>query len=68
MMSLIEKGVRVQEEIQKNFEEAYRALQYANITMGVNEVEELSMSLKKEEGFDILFKKRYGSRNTIYKI
>ncbi len=60
MMSLIEKGVKVQEEIQKNFEEAYRALQYANITMGVNEVEELSMSLKKEEGFDILLKSVMG--------
>ena len=61
MMSLIDEAEKVQEEIASNFEEAYKALQLANMTMGQNSVEEIAMSLEKEEGFEILPKSVMGT-------
>ena len=61
MMSLIDEAEKIQEEIAGSFEEAYKALQLANMTMGVNFVEEIAMSLEKEEGFEILLKSVMGT-------
>ena len=60
MMALIESANKIENEINIAFQEAYKKLQFANITMGSESVEEIAMSLEKEEGFDILFKSIMG--------
>ena len=60
MMALIESANKIEDEINIAFQEAYKKLQFANITMGSESVEEIAMSLEKEEGFDILFKSIMG--------
>ncbi|MTI66103.1 MAG: V-type ATP synthase subunit D [Firmicutes bacterium] len=60
MMSLMDKAKKVQREISQTFKEAYKALQYVNITMGINNVEELALSIAKEEEYEILLKSVMG--------
>ncbi len=60
MMALIDEANKIQEEIKTGFEEAYDRLKYANITMGSENIEEIAMSLEKEEEFEILFKSVMG--------
>ncbi|MGF7058493.1 V-type ATP synthase subunit D [Brassicibacter mesophilus] len=60
MMSLIDKAKEVQDRVSITFKEAYRALEFVNITLGVNNVEEISLSIPKEEEFDILLKSVMG--------
>jgi len=60
MMSLIDKAKNIQEEINKTFSISYNALQNANITMGINSVEEIALSINKEEEFDILLRSVMG--------
>ncbi|SHH78835.1 V-type ATP synthase subunit D [Sporanaerobacter acetigenes] len=60
MMALIDEANKVQEEISEGFKEAYDRLKYTNITMGSETVEEIAMSLEKEEEFEILFKSVMG--------
>lgn len=60
MMALIKKANRIEEEINTSFQEAYKKLQFANITMGSESVEKIAMSLEKEEDFEILFKSIMG--------
>ncbi|SHJ64993.1 V-type ATP synthase subunit D [Paramaledivibacter caminithermalis] len=60
MIGLIDKVKDVQNRIADTFEDAYRALQVVNITMGVNNVEEVSMSIPKVEEYEILLKSIMG--------
>jgi len=60
MMSLISKAKEVQEKVSIIFKEAYSALEFVNITLGVENVEEISLSIAKEEEFDILLKSVMG--------
>ncbi|MTI70672.1 MAG: V-type ATP synthase subunit D [Firmicutes bacterium] len=60
MMSLMDKAKKIQKEISETFNEAYKALQYVNITMGINNVEELALSIAKEEEYEILLKSVMG--------
>jgi V/A-type H+-transporting ATPase subunit D len=60
MMGLIDKVSVLEEKIDRDFQEAYEALKLANITMGTESVKELSLSIPKEEDFDILFKSVMG--------
>ncbi|EOD01365.1 V-type ATP synthase subunit D [Caldisalinibacter kiritimatiensis] len=60
MMDLIDKAKEIQRRISDNFEEAYNALQMVNITMGINNVEELAISIIKEKDYDILTKSIMG--------
>lgn len=60
MMGLIDKVKDVQHRITTTFDEAYRALQVVNITMGVNNVEEVAMSIPKIEEYEILLKSIMG--------
>jgi V/A-type H+-transporting ATPase subunit D len=54
VMGLISSANKIQEEIDKTFEEAYYALKIANITMGVRSVEEIAYSIPKSEDYTIL--------------
>lgn len=53
LMNLIEEAKTIQAEIDETFTRAYRALQKANIEMGINYVDELSHAVPVEESIKI---------------
>lgn len=60
MMLLVDKAKAIQNKIYDNLDEAYKALQHANITLGISQVEEIAMSIPKDENFEILLKSVMG--------
>lgn len=55
MMSLVSSAKEIQEKIQENFDSAFEALKFANITLGFNAVEELAISVPDTEDFQLLY-------------
>lgn len=53
LMDLIEEATDIQEEIDTTFTNAYRALQKANIQMGIHEVEQISLGVPVEDSIRI---------------
>lgn len=53
LMALIDQAKDIQSEIDSTFTEAYRALQKANIELGINYVQEISASVPVETGIRI---------------
>lgn len=53
LMDLIAEAMDIQEEIDTTFTNAYRALQKANIQMGIHEVEEISLMVPVEDSIRI---------------
>jgi V/A-type H+-transporting ATPase subunit D len=60
MMSLMGEAQRMQERMKVIFAEAYEALQVVNITMGIHDVEEIALSIPKDEAYTILLKSVMG--------
>lgn len=60
MMGMIDEVEKIQEEIADYFEEAYNALQIAVITMGINNVKDIAMTIPKDEDINILGKSIMG--------
>ncbi len=60
MMGLVGQANILQVEIQQTYREAYDALKIANITIGKNHVEEISISVPKTEHYDILLQSVMG--------
>ncbi|OON96193.1 MAG: ATPase [Epulopiscium sp. Nele67-Bin005] len=60
MMVLVEKVKTMQISITEVMEEAYHALQVANITMGIQNVEEIAYSIPADESFEVLLKSVMG--------
>jgi len=60
MMGLIGRARDIQDRIESTFSVAYRALQMANITMGIRTVEDIALSIPEETGFEILMKSVMG--------
>lgn len=60
MMGLVGQANELQSEIQKTYKEAYDALMIANITIGKNTVEEISISVPKTEDFTVLLQSVMG--------
>jgi len=54
MMSLIDRASSIQKEIQDIYKGAYEALRFANITLGVNTVEEIAVSIPHTEEYQVL--------------
>lgn len=54
MMSFIDRAEKIQEKIGDTFREAYEALQFANITMGISTVAEIAQSIQEAAGFHII--------------
>lgn len=48
MMGLVDKAKTIQNEINENFGEAYRALQYANVTIGISVIEQIGYAIPEE--------------------
>jgi len=53
MMSLVTRAEAIQSKIDAYFKEAYDALQFSNITMGLNTVEEIAVSIPNDEDYDV---------------
>jgi V/A-type H+-transporting ATPase subunit D len=68
MMSLIDEASNLQEEIEIEFNKAYNALKFANVTMGTENVEEIARSIEREKDFTILTKSVMGVEIPIIKI
>ena len=60
MMGLVEKSKEIQEEMRISFSEAYSALEVVNITIGTEYVEELALSVQKDEDYEILLRSVMG--------
>ena len=60
MMDLIDKAEAIQSQIDTTFGEAYKALQTANITIGISAVEQIGHAVPIEENIDIKCKSIMG--------
>lgn len=60
MMSMIDKAEIVQSKIDSTFREAYYALQAANITLGISNVEQLGFTIPPDESMSIRFRSIMG--------
>ncbi len=60
MMGLIGDARKIQDKIERTFNEAYKALQVANITMGISTVEDIALSIPEETEVGILLKSVMG--------
>lgn len=60
MMGMVSQANALQAQIQQIYKEAYDALMVANITIGKNHVEEISISVPKSEAYDILLQSVMG--------
>lgn len=54
MMDMVDKTKNIRSVIFSTIAEAYRALQVANITLGIGNVEDISYGIPGDESFDIL--------------
>ena len=59
-MDLIDRASSMQKRVRKEFQEAYESLEIANITLGVNLVADVSVSINNDEHFDILHRSVMG--------
>ncbi|CBH22431.1 V/A-type H+-transporting ATPase subunit D [Acetoanaerobium noterae] len=60
VMGLVEKANEIQKLVEEKFEEGYRALQVVNMTIGINNVQEIALSIPKDETFEILYRSIMG--------
>ncbi|MBU3803143.1 MAG: V-type ATP synthase subunit D [Candidatus Cellulosilyticum pullistercoris] len=60
MMGLVDAAKKIQEEIGTTLQEAYGHLQSVNITTGIKNVENIALSVPKDEEFEILLKSVMG--------
>lgn len=67
MMGLVSRATEVQTKIQDTFETAYDALRFANITLGVENVEEIAISILNTEDYTILSRSVMGVEIPIVK-
>lgn len=61
MMSLVDKSKILQEKIEKEFSLAYDLLQEAIITIGSEEIKNISVGITKEKDYNILYKSIMGA-------
>ena len=59
-MTLVERANEIQKKVKEEFEDAYSTLEIANITLGVNNVTDVAMSIPKQEEFQILYRSVMG--------
>ena len=59
-MTLVERANEIQKKLKEEFEDAYSTLEIANITLGVNNVSDVAMSIPKQEEFQILYRSVMG--------
>lgn len=67
MMSLMEKANEIQEKIADTFAEAYLALQNANLTIGIHNVQDIAESIPEETRIEIMNRSLMGAEMPIIK-
>lgn len=60
MMDMVDKAKNIQSEIYSIIAEAYQALQAANLTLGIRDVEDITYSIPNDESFEVLLKSVMG--------
>ena len=60
MMSLISRAEKVQADIDSTFSQAYKALQRANISLGISTVRQVGISIPEENNIKLRFKSIMG--------
>jgi V/A-type H+-transporting ATPase subunit D len=60
MMSLIDRAQLVQSKIDSTFKDAYHALQSANITLGISNVEQLGYTFPEDDSVSVRFRSIMG--------
>lgn len=60
MMGFIERAEGIQKKVVVVFADAYEALQTANITMGISNVDQIAQSISEASGFEVLEKSIMG--------
>lgn len=60
MMTLMEEAKEIQGTIAETFANAYRALQEANLTIGINTVQQIGESIEEENGVEIMLRSIMG--------
>ncbi|MEN6313177.1 MAG: V-type ATP synthase subunit D [Clostridiaceae bacterium] len=60
MMDMVDKARNIQSTIYSTIAEAYQALQVANLTLGIREVEDITSSIPNDESFEVLLKSVMG--------
>ncbi|KPU43789.1 V-type ATP synthase subunit D [Oxobacter pfennigii] len=60
MMQLIDDAKEIQEKINSIFPEAYEALKVANMTEGIDTVEDIALAIEEAKDFEVLLKSVMG--------
>ena len=60
MMDMVEKAKGIQTEIYSIIAQAYQALQVANLTLGIRNVDDITDSIPNDESFEVLLKSVMG--------
>jgi len=60
MMDMVDKAKNIQSNIYSIIAEAYQALQVANLTLGIRDVENITSSIPNDESFEVLLKSVMG--------
>ena len=59
-MTLMDRATEIQKRVQHEFIDAYDTLRIANVTLGVNKVQDVAVSISKDEDMDILHRSVMG--------
>lgn len=65
MMSLVEEAQSLQQQIEDGFVKAYHSLEVAAVTMGTENLEQLSLSSNREHDYEITYKSTMGVETPI---
>ncbi len=67
MMNLMEEAKEIQSSISETFSNAYQALQEANLTIGINTVQQIGEAIEEEEDIEIKLRSIMGVEMPILK-
>ena len=68
MMDLIDSARTIQKEIDKSFAKAYKALQSANISVGIDSVQEISRSVPVDNSYEVRLRSVMGAELPVVSI
>ncbi len=68
MMDLIDSARTIQKEIDKSFAKAYKALQSANISVGIDSVQEISRSIPVDDSYEVRLRSVMGAELPVVSI
>ena len=60
MMGMMDRAKDLQDRVTVTFRDAYEALQVVNVTMGINSVEEIALSIPRASEYEVLLKSVMG--------